>query len=345
MSKNNKESFSIFFAISMATHCIILYCFLFSAFEVVNKLPEEKIITVDIVSVSNISNIKPSKITKEKTTEDLSKAHKVLNTHQEEPRKEPIQETPVEKTLNEKPLAMENIIEPLKQEILPKKSIAEDTKVEKDPIKKEILPKKPIVEDTKVEKDPIKKEILSKKPIVEDTKVEKAPIKKEILSKKKKEQVIQKNKKDEKGENELESLLKNLETASEGNNLKGDQVAQEKTDAKQNATGGYNENMPLSISEMQLIRGMIEKNWNVPRGIRNFKDIQITLYIKFNIDGSLDQLKLISKNCNGINANLCEALELSAFRAVHQASPFSGLRSDRHDAWKEIKLILIPSGE
>ena len=56
------------------------------------------------------------------------------------------------------------IIEPLKQEILPKKSIAEDTKVEKDPIKKEILPKKPIVEDTKVEKDPIKKEILSKKP-------------------------------------------------------------------------------------------------------------------------------------------------------------------------------------
>ncbi|KJV61879.1 putative periplasmic protein TonB [Rickettsia amblyommatis str. Ac/Pa] len=220
---------------------------------------------------------------------------------------------PEAKTMEEKPKIEE------------KKTI-EEPKSEKA---KEALPEK-------------KEEVKEDKPKEEEKK--QAEEKKKPEAKKPAEKPKEVKKKETKTD-ELDSLLKNLEQSSEGDNLKSNKHQRsKKADNAKEAKGVYTDGLPLSDSETSLIKRQIERHWsNVPAGVRGNNKVKVIISITLDKAGNVEQAKVNEKICPNIPASVCEALADNAIRAVWQASPIENLDSARFNHWKEINFSFDPS--
>lgn len=207
----------------------------------------------------------------------------------------------------------------------------EEQKPLEKPLEKLLEEKKPLEDKLPIEE----KKVIDKKPI--DTKPieDKKPVEtKKPLEKKKKIP----NKSD------LDSLLKNLEQSSEGSSAKSNKQARSKENKEtQESKGPYDETLPLSISEISLIKQQIERVWSKPIGIQNLEQLRVTLYIALNQDGSVKEVKVKETICPNITKIACDALSDSAMRAVWQASPINNLDPKRYNSWKEFNFLFDPS--
>ncbi|KJV96845.1 putative periplasmic protein TonB [Rickettsia amblyommatis str. Darkwater] len=281
------------------------------------KLPEEQTITFEMLPVSDKSNI----ITQTKQKEAPIENEDAKKSEQSKPKEEAPQDLPKEekakepeaKTMEEKPKIEE------------KKTI-EEPKSEKA---KEALPEK-------------KEEVKEDKPKEEEKK--QAEEKKKPEAKKPAEKPKEVKKKETKTD-ELDSLLKNLEQSSEGDNLKSNKHQRsKKADNAKEAKGVYTDGLPLSDSETSLIKRQIERHWsNVPAGVRGNNKVKVIISITLDKAGNVEQAKVNEKICPNIPASVCEALADNAIRAVWQASPIENLDSARFNHWKEINFSFDPS--
>ncbi|WP_419234697.1 energy transducer TonB [Rickettsia endosymbiont of Nabis limbatus] len=315
---NNKDNFTVFLSCSIALHLLLLYFFLFGMPSLFEKLPEEQTITFEMLPVSD----KPNIITQTKQKEAPVENEDAKKSEQTKPKEEKPKDLPKEekakepetKQVEEKPKIEENkpIIEPKPEENLPDK-------------KEEIKEEKP--------KEEKKKQVAEAKKI-EEKKEEKKPIEKP-----------KEKKKQEPKTDELDSLLKNLEQSSEGDNVKSNKYKRsEQVDNKKEAKGVYTEGLPLSDSESSLIKRQIERHWNnIPAGARGNNKVKIILSITLDKAGNVEQAKVKEKICPNISASVCEALADSAVRAVWKASPIENLDPARFNHWKEINFNFDPS--
>lgn len=318
--KNNKDNFTIFLSCSIVLHLILLYFFLFGMPSLFEKLPEEQTITFEMLPVSDKSNI----LTQTKQKEAPVENEDAKKSEQSTPKEEKPQDLPKEekikdkeaKTVEEKPKIEEN-------------KPVEETKPEKA---KEILPEKK--EEIKEEK-PKEEE---KKPIEEVKKTEEKKEEKKSVEK-------PKEKKKESKTDELDSLLKNLEQSSEGDNPKSNKHKRlKKVDNDKEAKGVYTDGLPLSDTEASLIKRQIERHWsNIPAGARGNNKARVIISITLDKAGNVEQVKVKEKICPDISSSVCEALADSAVRAVWQASPIENLDSARFNHWKEINFNFDPS--
>ncbi|WP_375333079.1 energy transducer TonB [Candidatus Tisiphia endosymbiont of Psammoecus bipunctatus] len=226
-----------------------------------------------------------------------------------------VEQSKPDDTEEKKPL--EKPLEKLLEKLLEEKKPLED----KLPIEeKKVIDKKPVETKTIEEKKPIedKKPVETKKPLEKKKKIP--------------------NKSD------LDSLLKNLEQSSEGSSAKSNKQARSKENKEtQESKGPYDETLPLSISEISLIKQQIERVWSKPIGIQNLEQLRVTLYIALNQDGSVKEVKVKETICPNITKIACDALSDSAMRAVWQASPINNLDPKRYNSWKEFNFLFDPS--
>lgn len=315
---NNKDNFTVFLSCSIALHLLLLYFFLFGMPSLFEKLPEEQTITFEMLPVNDKPNIITQTKQKEAPIENEdAKKSEQIKPKEEKPKDLPKEEKakePETKPVEEKPKIEENkpIIEPKPEENLPDK-------------KEEIKEEKPKEEE--------KKQVAEAKK-TEEKKEEKKPIEKP-----------KEEKKQEPKTDELDSLLKNLEQSSEGDNVKSNkQKRSEKVDNKKEAKGVYTEGLPLSDSESSLIKRQIERHWNnIPAGARGNNKVKIIISIILDKAGNVEQAKVKEKICPGIPNSVCEALADSAVRAVWKASPIENLDPARFNHWKEINFNFDPS--
>ncbi|KJV81146.1 putative periplasmic protein TonB [Rickettsia hoogstraalii str. RCCE3] len=288
------------------------------------KLPEEQTITFEMLPVSDKSNI----ITQTKQKEAPIENEDAKKSEQSKPKEEePQQDLPKEekakepeaKTIEEKPKIEEK--KPIEE---PKPEEAKEALPEK---KEEVKEEKPKEEE--------------KKPVEE---VKKPEEKKEEEEKKPEEKPKEVKKKEPKTD-ELDSLLKNLEQSSEGNNVKSNKHQRsKKVDNAKEAKGVYTDGLPLSDSETSLIKRQIERHWsNVPAGVRGNNKVKVIISITLDKAGNVEQAKVKERICPNIPASVCEALADNAIRAVWQASPIENLDSARFNHWKEINFSFDPS--
>lgn len=298
------NNFRFFVIVSAFAHLLIAII-LILGLPSFKRLPDEQVITFEVLPVSDFTNIKTQKVQKEKSVE-AEDAKEVKRASQESAAKE--QEKP-------KPLPV----------------------TEPDPVKPALASEKPIEKMPELIKsdqaEPIKKDPEPKPEVKEEAKP-KPEVKKEPPK-----EVKKKNK-----DADIDSLLKTLEKASEGKAAKSRKEARsEKSDAEFDAKGVFDAEMPISISEYQAIKQQIERNWNVPAGAKNASDITVTLRIALKPDGEVMKVALLSQQCPPGNATVCQAAVDSAIRAVHQASPFQNLSAARYNAWKEFEIVCDPS--
>lgn len=269
------------------------------------KLPEEQTITFEMLPVSD----KPNIITQTKQKEAPIENEDAKKSEQSKPKEEEPQDSPKEEKTKE-PEA---------------KTIEEKPKIEE---KKPIEEPKP--EEAKEALPEKKEESKEEKPKEEEKKPAEKP--KEV-------------KKKEPKTDELDSLLKNLEQSSEGNNVKSNKHQRsKKADNTKEAKGVYTDGLPLSDSETSLIKRQIERHWsNVPAGVRGNNKVKVIISITLDKAGNVEQAKVKERICPNIPASVCEALADNAIRAVWQASPIENLDPACFNHWKEINFSFDPS--
>jgi outer membrane biosynthesis protein TonB len=89
----------------------------------------------------------------------------------------------------------------------------------------------------------------------------------------------------------------------------------------------------LSQSEIDALRARLNALWNPPVGMRDGDRLQITIRIRFRRDGTLADGPQVLTSGTGVRYN---AMRDSAVRAVLTGQPYTMLRPEHYDAWKEI---------
>jgi colicin import membrane protein len=89
----------------------------------------------------------------------------------------------------------------------------------------------------------------------------------------------------------------------------------------------------LSQSEIDALKARLMALWNPPVGAQDADQFQVTIRIRFKRDGTLDIGPQVLTSGSGARFN---AIRDSAVRAVLVGQPFTMLRPDHYDIWKEI---------
>ena len=246
----------------------------------VNTLPasQEPPITVDMVNISDLTNIIAKHKAKKKTDVDKKEEKKSSKEIKaaEETKPEPVPEA---KPVESKPVTPE--VKPqVESEAVP---IPAPEKPKEEKPQKE--PQKPDVKNTKSES--------SKKPI-------KKPVKKKIdpfadaSFLKTLEEVTKKSEQQNKEEKELKDVLEGLETDS---------------------TMGYNDELPMSISEVDALKAQFFKNWD----LAGFHE-RMKVTVRITYDGEANVVTVTSIPERGQPPQYA-AFVASAERAARKSSP------------------------
>jgi outer membrane biosynthesis protein TonB len=89
----------------------------------------------------------------------------------------------------------------------------------------------------------------------------------------------------------------------------------------------------MSQSEIDALRARLMSLWNPPVGAQDADQFQVTIRIRFKRDGTLDIGPQVLTSGSGARFN---AIRDSAVRAVLIGQPFTMLRPDHYDIWKEM---------
>ncbi|MGI4775853.1 MAG: cell envelope integrity protein TolA [Janthinobacterium lividum] len=141
---------------------------------------------------------------------------------------------------------------------------------------------------------------------------------------------------------DLDYLLKTLEKSSDGKEVKSDKYSRSDSANKKESKGQFNAMLSLSISEQNLIKNQIQKHWNIPAAAQNLDEVVVTIKIKLNKTGEVLEAEIVEKSCKNISPSICQILANSTERAVWQASPIVNLIADNYDKWKEVNLSFYP---
>jgi len=295
MKEHEDKKFQRAIIVSAILHLVLLGVFFFGFPSVFEKLPEEK----DVMTFEILPTSALSNVKNENIV-----AKKAI-----EPEKsKEVKKSDTAKKQDPTPIKPEEIKEPVQEE------------EKKTPPPEEEKPKN--VEKTP-EKEQIQKEEIKKEP---EKKVEP---KKEMPKPKAKPKVAPKE------EDNIDSILKNLEEESIGTDSKVLKKSHaEQIEGTKKARGmEYNEESPLSITEKNYIKNRVEEHWRKPSGL-DTKGIIIKMRMSLEINGQLKKVQVVDSNCQ-VSTSICKLAEDTMLRAVKEASPFENLTIDRYDVWQE----------
>lgn len=99
------------------------------------------------------------------------------------------------------------------------------------------------------------------------------------------------------------------------------------------------QNAQLSQSEIDALRARISNCWSPPPGIDVNSKLYVVLRVLFKTDGSMSQAPVLIE---GTASPLGPALAESAKRALLLCQPFTMLKLEHYDQWKDIELKFDP---
>jgi membrane protein involved in colicin uptake len=197
---------------------------------------------------------------------------------------------------------------------------------------------RPKVEEKKAEeKKEEPKKVEEKKEEKKDVKVAEAKTEKNKNAKKDKE-----DKKAKKSTTSKDSDFNATEIAELLNKVDND-AGGAKRNTKTKAFGADTNTgaQKLSQSEMDALKGMIEKNWSIMPGMVTDNGIVIT--VKFKLDENGQIVGNPEVKGSGGDESALRALEGGAYRAVMKSAPFDQLPKDKYDTWKVVTVNFHPS--
>jgi hypothetical protein len=173
----------------------------------------------------------------------------------------------------------------------------------------------------------------------------KKPLKKEEVKEEKPKKTEPKKEEKTKKDDDFEkSILKSLEEEQKKkDDSKVDKQFKELADALKGDTNKqFNENLPMSMSEIDALKSQITKNWNTSafNGAAS-KGMQVVVEIQLDIEGNVLMVKpQLASN----SSPYYQAFVDSAVRAVKVSSPLKNLNKEKFSTWKDIEFRFDSSG-
>jgi outer membrane biosynthesis protein TonB len=115
-----------------------------------------------------------------------------------------------------------------------------------------------------------------------------------------------------------------------------------KRSTEQAALGGQKttEGVKLTQSEMDALRGQIQRCWNIPAGALEAENLKVSVQFRLDRSGSLEgRPEIVS---GGGSGGVERAAAESARRAILQCAPYN-LPTDKYEAWAEVIVHFDPS--
>ncbi|MBX3579077.1 MAG: cell envelope integrity protein TolA [Rhizobiaceae bacterium] len=132
-------------------------------------------------------------------------------------------------------------------------------------------------------------------------------------------------------EDEVAALL-NKEKASGGGARHSSEVASLGGEKKTTGTR-------LTQSEMDALRGQIQRCWNVPAGAMDVENLRISVQFKLDQSGALDGEPRVVKG--GGSSGVALVATEAALRAVRRCGPYN-LPADKYEAWADVIVNFDP---
>lgn len=179
---------------------------------------------------------------------------------------------------------------------------------------------------------------------------EKIPLKKEEPKKKEEKKTeptkkpVEKPDKKKKDDEFEKAILKSLEEeAKKKSEAKIDKSFKEMEDALKGDTNKqFNENLPLSLSEIDALKSQITRNWSTTSfsGAAS-QGMQVIVIIHLDIEGNvLSAAPELERN----DSPYYRAFVDSAVRAVKMSSPLKNLDKEKFQQWKEVEFRFDSAG-
>jgi colicin import membrane protein len=95
----------------------------------------------------------------------------------------------------------------------------------------------------------------------------------------------------------------------------------------------------LSQSELDALRARLSQCWNPPVGALDAQKLVVVLRVVFNTDGTVARVpELVEATASPIGPALAE----SAKRAVLQCQPFTMLKPENYETWRDMEILFDP---
>lgn len=297
INKILNDSLSKFTIISAVIHALIVLFIAFGFFSLKKNIPQEEIITVEILPVGQINNVKKKTVQKKKKVENKD-AKKVVKTKKSQPKPKQapkVEETkPVEKPVKKPSPKAEPLPSPKKEKI----KLNEAMKAPKQEEKKEVIKKE---EDLKKEVDDVK-----------------------TTSEKPKDDTL-----------EFDSILKNLEEESQGEKEKSRKLARAKSEDISDVFSANEKDTQETMTSDEIIKQQIKKHWSQPIASAD-KNIQIDVELFLDDDGTVVTTNIKDVKCPSGLSSVCIAARDSILRAIALASPLVNLDTSDYITWSQI---------
>lgn len=253
------------------------------------------------------------------------------------------------KTEKPKPLvekvAEKKIVEDPTPKISEKREI-QPAKAEPPPQK---LPEKKEIKQAKAEPPPPMPERRPKPPQPQQAKLEPKPVD-EISEALKKDQA----KRREEARKEQRKIEKEEREKKEEPRFDADKVAAllDKRAPQRHASAGATLNSTASLglpnasapqltqSELDALKRRISDCWNVPAGAEATQNLRVVFYVAFNIDGTVARGPEIIE---GTRSPYGPVVAESGRRAILRCQPYTMLRRETYETWKDVEIVLDPS--
>lgn len=126
-----------------------------------------------------------------------------------------------------------------------------------------------------------------------------------------------------------------------------DKTAKDNVNAEKNTTTSnapYDDSMPLSMSEKDMIRSQFIPCWTMPAGAKDAHTLAVRVKLKLQADGTVLEATLADDLRSRYQSDsFFRAAADSAIRAAHKCSPIKNLPPDKYNSWKEMELNFDPS--
>lgn len=157
-----------------------------------------------------------------------------------------------------------------------------------------------------------------------------------------KEKVKEPEKPKEKSEDfaALMNKLKQQEKQEPTKEKPKDDVSQAENKTRSDAQ--YDDSLPLSISEKDMIRGQFIKCWIMPAGSPNPETLIVKVRVALGPDGTVTEAKLATDQSRYNSDTFYRAAADSAIRAVWKCSPLQNLPADKYGSWRDMELTFDP---
>jgi colicin import membrane protein len=103
--------------------------------------------------------------------------------------------------------------------------------------------------------------------------------------------------------------------------------------------GGAGSATELSQSELGALRAKLQELWNVPAGARDPQELTVEVEIQLKPDGTLLTAPTV---LTGGSSPLYQAAKDSAVRAVYRGQPYTMLRPEHYELWKDVIVTFDP---